>query len=59
MSEFEVYGKQDIKPLANHFVKGEENNAKWFKLEAEWNNFKYELAHWFKDYPFFHHHHIH
>ena len=49
-SEFEIYGKQDIKTLANHFFKGEENNAKCLKLEAEWNNFKYELADWSKDY---------
>ena len=48
-SEFEVYGEQDIKTLANHFFK-EESNAKWLKLEAEWNNFKYELADWSKDY---------
>ena len=49
-AEFELYGKEDIKTLGNHFFKGEENHAKHAKLAAEWSNFKYELADWAKEY---------
>ena len=47
---FERYGKSDIQTLGNHFFQGEENSDKQAKLEAEWNNFKYELSDWSKDY---------
>ena len=49
-SEFVGYGQNDIQTLANHFFSGDENSSKRLKLEAEWNNFKYELSDWSKDY---------
>lgn len=48
--EFVGYGQNDIQTLANHFFSGGENNSKRLKLEAEWNNFKYELSDWSKDH---------
>lgn len=48
--EFVGYGQNDIQTLANHFFSGDENSSKRLKLEAEWNNFKYELSDWSKDY---------
>ena len=48
--EFVGYGQNDIQTLANHFFSGDENISKRLKLEAEWNNFKYELADWSKDH---------
>ena len=48
--EFVRYGQNDIQTLANHFFSGDENSSKRLKLEAEWNNFKYELSDWSKDY---------
>ena len=32
------------------FFSGDENSSKRLKLEAEWNNFKYELSDWSKDH---------
>ena len=32
------------------FFQAEKNSSKRAKLEAEWNNFKYELSDWSKDY---------
>ena len=32
------------------FFSGDENSSKRLKLEAEWNNFKYELSDWRKDH---------
>ena len=49
-SEFVGYGQNDIQTLANHVLSGDENSSKRLKLEAEWNNFKYELSDWSKDY---------
>lgn len=49
--EFVGYGQNDIQTLANHFFSGDENSSKRLKLEAEWNNFKYELSDWSKDHP--------
>lgn len=48
--EFVGYRQNNIQTLANHFFSGDENSSKPFKLEAEWNNFKYELSDWSKDY---------
>lgn len=49
-SEFVGHGQNDIQTLVNHFFSGDENSSKHLKLEAEWNNFKYELSDWSKDY---------
>ena len=48
--EFVGYGQNDIQTLSNHFFSRDENISKRLKLEAEWNNFKYELADWSKDH---------
>ena len=32
------------------FFSGDENSSKRLQLEAEWNNFKYELSDWSKDH---------
>lgn len=48
--EFVGYEQNDIQTLANHFFNGDENSSKRLKLEAEWNNFKYELSDWSKDH---------
>jgi len=48
--EFVGYGQTDIQTLANHFFRGDETSSKRLKLEAEWNNFKYELSDSGKDH---------
>ena len=48
--EFVGYGQNDIQTLANHSFSGVENRSQRLKLEAEWNNFKYELSDWSKDH---------
>ena len=42
--KFTGYGQNDIQTLANHIFSGDENSSKRLKLEAESNNFKYELS---------------
>ncbi|KAK2564539.1 Zinc finger protein 862 [Acropora cervicornis] len=47
VSSFRIFDPLSM-PIAN--PDGDENSSKRLKLEAEWNNFKYELSDWSKDY---------
>ena len=42
-TDFQLYGQQDVNTFSTHFLENEDD-AK--QLQAEWNNFKYELSAW-------------